>query len=340
MSYTNQNAAIITGLGHYLPETIVSSRQVEERVRSDGPSLSPGMIQRLTGVSFRHYAKTAEASSDMAARAGLKALQNARMNPLSVDVLIFASASHDVAEPATANIVQEKTGCWAAHVLDVKNACNSFLNALDIAASLIESGRNRRILITSGEVLSPVINWDVNGAEDMKRKFAALTLGDGGGACVIEASPDSGRGILAGEFFSNGGEWRLSTVLSGGTLLKNDTSRLYFDCRTDQLQSLVLKHLPPLISKVLDKVEWNLNDVKLVVPHQVSLPITLKLCDMFGYSLDRCAITLDSSGNMAAASIPVALSIAFENGRVGPGDKVLLIGAAAGFSAGVIPMIM
>ncbi|MCG7754874.1 3-oxoacyl-ACP synthase, partial [Flavihumibacter cheonanensis] len=96
-----------------------------------------------------------QASSDLAAQAGIQALADAGLQPEDIDLLIFAAATHDINEPATANLVQVKTACRHAHVLDIKNACNSFLNALDIAASLVQTGRARRVLIASGEMLSP-----------------------------------------------------------------------------------------------------------------------------------------------------------------------------------------
>ncbi len=339
MPHMQPLSAVITGFGHYLPEKIVPSQEVEARLSANGFKVPKGIIRRLSGVTHRHYTDGG-ISSDMAARAGLRALRSAGVDPQNVDLMIFASASHDVAEPATANIVQEKVGCWGAHIFDVKNACNSFLNALDIANSFIQTGRAQRALITSGEVLSPVINWEVKDVEDMKLKFASWTLGDGGGACLVEASTDASRGIFPGRFYSDGSQWELSTILSGGTLMKRDLSKWYFECNTDELISLALERLPPLISRALAELEWDPLDIRLVVPHQVSVPVIHKLCQVFDYPTERCAITVDRLGNIAAASIPAALSIAVEQGRVAPGDKVLLIGAAAGFSAGVIPVIL
>lgn len=332
-------SAIITGLGHYLPEQAVSSAEVERRIQSNGWQPPAGRLERLTGVTSRRYADPSLASSDLAAAAALLALSDAALQPNDIDVLIFASATHDIAEPATSNLVQVKTGCMNAHTLDVKNACNSFLNALDLAASLIQTGRARRILIASGEMLSPVINWHIQDSQDYQLKFAGLTLGDGGGACVLEASPDPVRGLLPGRFFSAGQHWELSTVLSGGSLLKHDASHMYFECRSNELLALAAQHLPPLIERTLAEIGWTPQDVQLVVPHQVSMTIVHALCATFNYPLERTMVTLDQLGNLAAASIPVALSLARQRGLLSPGDKVLLIGSAAGFSAAVIPMI-
>lgn len=338
----NSIAATIVGVGHYLPETAFTSREVETRVarESEISHLPEGFIERLSGVAQRHYVANGESSSDLAAKAGIKSLANAKLEPSSIDLLIFASASHDVAEPATANIVQEKIGCTNAHVFDVKNACNSFINALDVAHAFIHTGRARRVLIAAGEVLSPFINWQVKDPKDYYLKFAALTLGDGGAACVLAASEERDRGVLRGKFFSNGAQWRLSTILAGGTLMKHDMSRMYFECESTALQALAVKHIPELIAQTLEELGWDfVRDVKLVISHQVSLGVIKAICDVTNYPVERCLVTLNQVGNTAAASIPIALSMASEAGRMQRGDKILLVGGAAGFSAGVIPVI-
>ncbi|NJO07942.1 MAG: ketoacyl-ACP synthase III [Chloroflexaceae bacterium] len=340
-----QSMAVITGIAYYLPEQSVPSRMIEEQVQasSGGFVLPRGLIERLSGVAHRYHLAEGS-SSDLAVEAGRRALQRANLEPSQIDMLIFAAASHDVAEPATANVVQEKLGCTRAHVFDVKNACNSFLNALDVAHAFIQTRRASRVLIATGEMLSPTINMQINNLDDLNLKFAGLTLGDAGAACVVEgvsaAADAAPRGVLPGRFYSDGSQWRLSTIMSGGTLLKHDTSRMYFECQPAPLQDLALEWVPRLIEQTLTELEWNLQrDVALVVAHQVSKRLTRRLCAATGYPLERCMVTLDQVGNTAAASIPIALSMAVEAGRVQRGDRILLVGGAAGFSAGVVPLI-
>ncbi|MFL5592421.1 MAG: 3-oxoacyl-ACP synthase III family protein [Ktedonobacteraceae bacterium] len=341
MPKNGEIGAAITGLGYCLPENSISSREISLRVTAESGDfqIPAGLIERLSGVAQRYHAAQECCSSDLAACAGIRALRNAHVEPAQVDIMIFAAASQDIAEPATANIVQEKIGCSNAHVFDVKNACNSFLNALDIAHAFIATERARRVLITTGEILSPIINWRVKDLKDLYLKLAGFTLGDGGGACVIEAANSSG-GLLPGRFFSEGCQWRLSTVLSGGTFMRDDMSRLYFESDSAALQSVALRYIPGLLLSVVDELGWNLQrDVKLVVPHQVSLRLLQALCKVTKFPLNRCMVTLNRFGNTAAASIPIALSIAVEEGRIGRGDKLLLVGGAAGFSAAVIPIV-
>ena len=332
--------AVVVGTGHALPTHCLNSRDIEQRVSESSSDfvMPAGIIEAVTGVSERRHAAAGVNSSDLATEAGLKALLAAGADPASVDLLIFAAASHDVSEPATSAIVQAKTGCTNATFVDVKNACNSFLNGLDFAAAAISTGRARRVLVTSGEVLSPTINWSVDDAGDLRRKFAAFTLGDAGGAVLLEASPQE-RGLLAGRFVSDGTAWRLSTVLFGGTLMGRDSSRSYFECDSRELQRLALEHIPPLMDKTLSEVNWRADDIAHVIPHQVSRGVIDALCSAIDFPRERVQVTLDRFGNTAAASIPLALSLADEQGLIHKGDKLLLVCGAAGFTAGVLPVI-
>ncbi len=333
--------AAIAGIGHVLPERTVTSTEIEDRVREgiDERLMRAGVIEGLAGVRQRHHVEPGTTSSDLAAQAAIKALDDAGMVPEDIDTLIFAAASHDISEPATANIVQVKSGCCNAAVVDVKNACNSFINGLDFASSLIETGRAERVLVANGEVLSPFINYDIKGIRDLRTKFAALTLGDGGAAAVLTPEDSGARGIYPGKFMSDGSHWELSTILAGGTLMIHDFSRGFFECHSSELQDLAVTTLPPVIKDALFSVGWTIDDVDLFVPHQVSLSVIERLCNVFAMTTERCMITVDRYGNTAAASIPLALSTAKAEGRLHRGDKVLLIGGAAGWSAGVMPIV-
>ena len=340
--YGSRIRALITGTGRYEPDDVWTSDMVEARVAecSGGKRIPKGIIRLATGVVERRYAPDGMWSSDLAARAAQRAMATAGIEPRDVDLLIFASASHDVAEPATANMVQMALGCDRAAVMDVKNACNSFLNGLDVAQAFIETGRAPRVVVAAGECLSPTIKWDVGGSDDLPSRLAALTLGDAGAACVLEASAAPERGLYRGAFESDGRHWELSTVLAGGSRYGAAPDRMFFECRTTKLQQLAVTRIPALVTDVLMKLDWALEDVALVIPHQVSRSVIERVASLLGYPLDRCMVTLDRFGNTAAASIPFALNLAIEEGRAVVGDKILLVGGAAGFSAAVVPLIL
>jgi 3-oxoacyl-(acyl-carrier-protein) synthase III len=332
----------ITGTGRHLPEAVWTSAMVEEEVdrRSDGWRIPKGLIRMAAGVTQRRFAPEGTTSSDLAAAAGQEALAAAGLQPAAVDVVVFASASHDVAEPATANIVQAELGCCHAAVLDVKNACNSFLCGLDVAQAFIETGRAERVLVTAGERLFPTIKWSIRDDADLAVRLPALTLGDAGAACVVEPTTDPERGLLPGVFESDGRHWRLSTVLGGGSMYGADAEGMFFECRSTELQRLAVERVPAVVTHALMKLGWDLDDVALVVPHQVSRAVIERIASLLAFPIERCMVTIDRFGNTAAASIPLALDVALEEGRAHPGDKVLLVGGAAGFSAGVIPLVL
>jgi 3-oxoacyl-[acyl-carrier-protein] synthase-3 len=336
--------AVVRGYGFNLPDRVVTSAELEAQVLAHNPKLilPPGSIEQLAGVKERRHVEPGTASSDLAAAAGLQALADADVDPLAIDLLIFSGASHDVSEPATAAMVQHKTGCRNATFVDIKNACNSFLNGLDFASAAIATGRARRVLVTCGEVISPTINLEIENLLDLQTKFAGLTLGDAGAAMVLEG-PEEGeehRGLRPGRFVSDGSHWDLSVVLYGGNLHGRDNSQWYFQCRSTDLQALAAEHLPPLVAKTLDEEGWATDELALVVPHQVSMSIVETIAEAFDFPTDRCLVTLDRFGNTAAASIPLALAMAAHDGRLQPGDKILLICGAAGFTAGVMPFVV
>lgn len=333
--------ATISGVGHWVPATRVTSQEVEKRVNQESSpfQLQSGLVKLATGVAERRYAQPPLSSADLAANAAIQALRDSEIDPAEVELLIFASASSAMLEPATANLVQDLVRCTRARVFDLKNACNSFVDALDIAQTLVEARRYRRVLVAAGEVCSPTIKWQIGDRAEMTRRLAGLTLGDAGGACVVDWSEDAKHCLLAGEFLSDGSLWRLSVVMSGGTMLRHDLSRLHLDCDSIALIRASYELVPGAIRKVLEHVGWTTDDVSIVVPHQVSDAAIDGICDSVGIDPGRCTRTLRQYGNTAAASIPLGLSLAKQSGRLQRGDRVLVVGASAGFSVGVIPLV-
>lgn len=341
MEFTKYST-IVAGVGYYVPETIITSDYVNSRFDTKLGQKIGSMVQTITGVKERRYAPPGTNSSDLAVKAANIALEKAGVSPENIDVLVFASASRDIAEPATANVVQEKLRANKAHVFDVGNACNSFVNAVDIVDSFIKSGRCEIGLVASGEVLSTtVVNWNLKSFKDLELGFAAFTLGDGGGAFVLKGmNRDDGRGIRGTFFQSYGEHWELSIVRGGGTMSPRNIEDTYFMSHSIKLNRLALKYMPLAVMEILKKVGWKPGEIDIVVPHQVSERITRKLSKRVRIPMEKIVLTLYKYGNCAAASIPIALGEAIDEGRANKGDKVLLVGGAAGFSAGAIALVL
>ena len=339
----NSTASVVAGVGSYLPEQIITSKDIEARL-GDLRYLKVGnMVENITGVKERRYSPNDMQASDLAVEAARDALEQAGISPNELDVILFTSCSRDIAEPATANIVQAKLGATRARVMDVTNACNSFLSGLEVMDALIAGGRAKVGLVVSGEKLSTVVNWDLKNTSDLEIGFAALTLGDGGGAMVItENNNHENRGILGSYFISDGKEWPLSVVMAGGTISpRNNINDTYFKSDSLRLNRLAIKHVPYVVEQLAKKMTgWTSGDVDLVVPHQVSLSIAQKVARKFNWPLEKVMMVVDRYGNTGAASTPIALREAIREGRAKKGSVVLLLGGAAGFSAGAVLLIL
>jgi 3-oxoacyl-(acyl-carrier-protein) synthase III len=324
--------ARIEAVGTYLPPKVVTSLEVEARV---GATYEPGWLEALTGVRTRRYAETGVTSSQLSVAALQDMMTRTRYTWEDIDCLIVASITPDIAEPATANVVQEALGLRGAG-FDVNNACNGFATALQIADAFVRSRTYRCVAIACGEVSSPFIPWHLTeGLEPPSCTIGALTLGDGAGAALVTRS-ESQRGILAMSFMTEPSHWRAATVLGGGTLHPHEPDKHYFLSNPGVLFEDAQTYVPGLIDETLAKAGWTRDDVDLIVGHQVSLAMTRKLTELFGQDLDFAVNTFPELGNNASASIPIALSAALRQGRLEPGTKLLLVACAAGFAAGIV----
>ncbi len=329
----------IISLASVLPEKSLKSVELEKIIIQNSPDISfpEGIIEILTGVKQRRVAAEGINASDLATEAARKALNAANLDSKGIDCLIFASAGSDIMEPATANIVQEnlKLDC---PVFDIKNACNSFMNGIEVAEALILSGKYKLILIVNGEIPSKVIRTSIKDKEQLRRAFAGYTLGDAGAAMILAPS-DGKRGLLYSQFMSYGKYWRQSTVLGGGTMYPRDVDKSYFEGETAGLKDIFIKIGPQQIYDTLEKVDWTLDELDKIIVHQVSLKTFDLLVKQAKLPKEKLVIVLPELGNMVSASIPVALDQVQQKGELHSGDKILLLGLAAGVSIGTIALI-
>jgi acetoacetyl-CoA synthase len=334
----------IVGTGSVLPPRTVSSAAIAARVREvGGIPMAPSMIEVMTGIRERRHVDDGVLPSVLAAEAGERALEDAGLTGADVDLLIFCANSRDVGEPATANVVQMLVGCPRASVFDVANGCNSFLSALEISRALLESTPSRTALVVSAEVLSLGIDYAIQDTRELRNKFAALTLGDGAGAVVLQRSA-TGRTLLPATFLSAGEHWQLSGVAAGGANhIRQHAAGLetdyYFRCESSELQRVSTELLPGIVDEALDAVGWSASEVDHVIPHQLSKAVATFIAHDLKMTNATCHLALDVVGNVGAASIPLTLDRCARAGELEPGQKVLLIGIASGWSGGVCPLI-
>ena len=343
MTMAKSLASKISAVGCSLPDKIVRTSDVERELRfKEKLGLPYGILEKITGCREHREVDDDTNASDLAVAASQQAIERAGIKTGDIDLIIFCACSQDITEPATANIIQEKIGVNSAQVMDVKNACNSFINGIDIADSMINTNKATTALICSGEVLSRYVDLDIKTRKDLELRAAGLTLGDGGGAVIMQRSNSTDHGIRASRFISDGKHWRLAVVLAGGTMYPRapvDPSLTYFQSDSEKIIALARESIPPVIHSVLQDAGWIPADVDIVIPHQVTEKIIRDISKAAAIPFEKNVITLDRYGNTAAASIPIALNQAFENGLLKQGMKILLVGGAAGFSAGVVALI-
>ncbi|MFI0373056.1 3-oxoacyl-ACP synthase III family protein [Actinomadura sp. 1N219] len=327
--------ARITAVAARLPGRTVTSAEVEARVaaESGGYRPPPTIVQRLTGIRNRHVMADEEQASDLAVAAARRVLAERGTHPAGIDLLIFGSASQDLIEPATAHIVAAKLGA-SCPVFDVKNACNSFLNALQTADALIRTGQHERVLVCTGESPSRAIRWKVRDRAQFADAFAGYTLSDGGAAMLVEAAPDGG--IFYRDFAAISGAWRIGTLPAGGSMHPRDPEFTYFSGDGRRLKDAFVAGGAELFTTALQKTGLAWDDFAIVAVHQVTVPYLEVLRSTLDIPVDRLVVTLPEHGNVASASLPLQLATAIAEGRCAPGDRVALIGLAGGVSLGVM----
>ena len=322
--------ASIKSVSIYLPETQVDNRDLVSRINYDSLAIKNGALERLMGIETRYFASEETQVSDLACMAAEPLLSTQSRE--EIDLLIFAAASSDLIEPATANIVQSKLGLKCP-VMDIKNACNSFLSAIHVASSFVESGTYANVLIVNGEKLSEVINYNPRNDEHLTRCLAAYGLGDAGAAVIIG---QGGDGKLIYQKFSSWGEyWNTCTVAGGGSLAFREADKYYFESDSRELLNAFQSKLFDFTSQCFSEAGWTSDEIDCVITHQVSSSTTKQLADILRIPMYKCVNTFKKYGNTAAATIPIALHDALHSGQLKKGHRLCMVGMAAGISISV-----
>jgi 3-oxoacyl-[acyl-carrier-protein] synthase-3 len=330
--------ARLVGVAVHLPEDRLDNAALACRVAAASTGFVPphDLVRRLTGVTARHLMPDDWQASDLAVAAAGKLLAETGTTISDVDMLMFAAASQDLCEPATAHIVAAKLGARCP-VLDVKNACNSVLNAIELADALIAAGRYRRILIACGESPSRAIRWRVADLAQYLTAFAGYTLSDAGAALLLAPGPagPTDPGVLACAFVADSTAWTVGTLPGGGSAHPRDPERTYFELDGPGLRKAFEALGPELPLDTLRRLGLRWDDCAVVAVHQVSLDYLDVFRSRLDIPADRLVVTLPGHGNVASASLPLQLVRAQEEGRCGPGDLVALVGLAGGVSLGM-----
>lgn len=362
--------ARIVDVAVHLPERTRDVAEAERDLHRRNPKVAPRlpMVSRLTGVRRVHVADDDLQASDLAVAASRTVLGRAGVGPADVDLLIFASATQDMIEPATSHITAAKLGVRAP-VMDVKNACNSVLNGIEVAEALIGTGRYRRVLVACGEMPTRGVRWDVPDRRTYALSAAGYTMSDAGAAVLLEATGeatgavetfeddlaaelaglvrDEGpgapglpggppSGILASAFTAESRHWDIGMLPGGGTVNPRDPERSYFEIDGSRLREAFLALGSGPVGQALEQAGVTMDEVALVAVHQVAVGYLGDVHRALGVPADRTIVTVADHGNIASATLPLQLVEAQESGRLRRGDVVLLLGLAGGISMGAM----
>ncbi|MFH8369902.1 3-oxoacyl-ACP synthase III family protein [Streptomyces sp. NPDC018031] len=318
----------ITAAGSCLPRQHLTSEELRRKVTdSGGLTLPRGFFERATGIRTRRIAGDGEYASTLATGAARQALADGGLDPLDIDLLLYASATRDIAEPATAHLVQAELGT-RAHALDVTNACNSFVNGIDTARSMILAGRAGRALVVTGETPTRAMRTAPAGPAEFRAGFAGYTFGDAGAAVVVEAVERGGILDVDTETYSE--HWAVGGIFGGGSRHPRDTEHTYFVGDGRELRGVFEKVGTAVLDRVRHRTGLQWPDYARVLVHQVTLPYLERFIEITGVPREKLVITVEELGNVASASLGVQLDrIRHE---LAPGDPVLFIGLGGGVS--------
>jgi 3-oxoacyl-[acyl-carrier-protein] synthase-3 len=317
----------IIGLGKYLPESCLTNKDLERIIDT-----TDEWITARTGIKERRVARENEATSDMAVNAAKAALENARLKPKDIGLIIVATITPDMFFPATACIVQNRLGINHAPAFDVSVACSGFIYGIAIANQFIKSGAYKHVLVIAAEKMSSVTDW--------KDRSTCVLMGDGAGAAVLGEVKDGG--ILSVYLGADGSKGELLNMPAGGSRLPASVSTVearmhYLKMQGNELFRHAVKIMAEAALKATEPLGLKGDDIDLVIPHQANIRIVKAVAKRMGIDPEKkLYLNIEKYGNMSAASSAVALAEAVEEGRVKKGDTILLDAFGAGLTWGAI----
>jgi 3-oxoacyl-[acyl-carrier-protein] synthase III len=314
--------SVVLGCGSYLPSRILTNADLAKKMAT-----SDEWITQRTGIRERRIAADGELTSDLAINAARAALEHARIDAQSIDLIVLATSTPDNTFPASAVAVQAGLGINHGTAFDLQAVCSGFVYALATTDALLQSGAFKRALVIGAETFSRILDWT--------DRTTCVLFGDGAGAVVMELQPQPGarqdRGVLISRLRSDG-RHKSKLFVDGGPSSTGTVGHLRMQGRE------VFRHAVAMITDVVEDAfevtGFTAADVDWFVPHQANKRIIDGSAHKLGIAPEKVVITVDRHGNTSAASIPLALSVAVSDGRIKQGDLILLEAMGGGFTWG------
>ncbi|MGB6001643.1 MAG: beta-ketoacyl-ACP synthase III, partial [Thermoanaerobaculia bacterium] len=309
-----------------VPDRVLTNAELEKMVDT-----TDEWIMERTGIKERRIAAADESLSDFALPAAERALESAGISGSEVDMVICATVSPDMAFPATATLIQDRIGAPGAAAFDLSAACTGFIYGMGIASQFLETGWARTALVVGGEVLSKITDWT--------DRNTCVLFGDGAGAVVLQATDEDERGVLGVAMHSDGSLGDLILLPGGGSLNPQSTEVLdqnlnFLKMKGNETFKIAVRSLAEVSDEVLSRNGLKHEDVDWFIPHQANR----RIIDAVGQRLEiregRTYVNIERYGNTSAASIPIALDELNRDGKISPGDVVLLSAFGSGLTWG------
>ena len=314
--------AVVRGVGSYLPPRLVTNAELAERVET-----SDEWIVQRTGIRSRHIAAPDETTSVLGARAAAAALADAGIEASEIDLVICATSTPDHTFPATATQIQAALGIHGGAAFDLQAVCTGFVYGVATAEKFIATGAAKRALVIGAETFSRILDWT--------DRTTCVLFGDGAGAIVLEAAEGEGRsadrGVLTSRLRSDG-RHREKLYVDGGPGSTGTTGFLRMEGR--DVFRFAVGSVTDVVADTFAASGTNAEDLAWFVPHQANRRIIMASAEKLGIAPEKVVITVDRHGNTSAASIPLALDAAKRDGRIKPGDLVMIEAIGGGFTWG------
>ena len=312
--------SVVRGVGSYLPEKILTNAELAKRVET-----SDDWIVQRTGIQERHIAAPGETTSMLGEKAARAALQDAKLTPNDIDLIIVATSTPDWTFPSTATQIQAALGIDHGVAFDLQAVCSGFVFAVATADKFLRSGSHHRALVIGAETFSRIIDWN--------DRTTCVLFGDGAGAIILEAQHSTGdkkeRGVLSTHLRSDG-RHRSKLHVDGGPSATQTVGHLRMEGK--EVFRFAVGHVTDVVKDAFDANGVSAEDLDWFVPHQANRRIIDMSAHKLGIAPEKIIATVHLHGNTSAASVPLALSVARRDGRIKDGDLVMLEAVGGGFT--------
>ncbi len=309
----------ILGTGSYLPEKVLTNRELEDLVDT-----SDQWIRERTGIRERHLVSEGETCSGLAEAAARRALEAAEIEADQIDLLIVATTTPDQVFPSTACLLQHRLGIGGFPAFDIQAVCTGFVYALGVADQFIRSGTHRYALVVGSETMSRIVNW--------QDRATCVLFGDGAGAVVLGTAEEPG--IISAHLSADGAYKDLLQVPSGVGMGRCDDP--YIEMKGNEVFRMAVTTLGRIVDETLAANQMDKSDIDWLVPHQANTRIIRATAKKLNLPMERVVVTVGEHGNTSSASIPLALDTAVRDGRIRRGETLIMEAFGGGFTWGSV----